>query len=88
MLSDVLNPGPFNIGNPDEYNILELAKLVTEITKSKSVITLEDIPEDDPEQRRPDITQIKNFLDWEPKVGLKEGLKRTADFFKSELKQS
>ena len=88
MLSKELNPGPFNIGNPDEYNILELANLVTELTKSKSAVTLKDIPEDDPEQRKPDITKIKNFLDWEPKVDLKEGLKRTVDFFKSELKQS
>ncbi len=77
------HPGPFNIGNPYEVSILELAKTVKELTKSLSKITFHSLPEDDPRRRSPDITKAKNLLKWEPKVSLKDGLHRTIEWFKS-----
>jgi UDP-glucuronate decarboxylase len=73
--------GPVNIGNPGEFTILELAQKVIDIIGSKSKIIYEELPSDDPMQRKPDITLAKNKLDWEPVVGLDEGLKRTVAFF-------
>jgi nucleoside-diphosphate-sugar epimerase len=62
---------------------LELAKLVIEITGSNSEIIYKSLPQDDPMQRRPDISKAKELLGWEPKIQLKEGIERTANFFKS-----
>ncbi len=73
--------GPVNTGNPGEFTILELAKLVIEYTGSKSVIEYRPLPKDDPKQRRPDITLAKAKLGWEPKVPLTEGLKKTIAYF-------
>ncbi len=73
--------GPVNIGNPIEFTILELARKVIEITGSKSSIVYQPLPEDDPIQRQPDITLAKNKLDWEPKIQLEEGLKKTIPYF-------
>lgn len=73
--------GPVNTGNPGEFTILELAKLVIEYTGSKSVIDYRPLPQDDPKQRRPDITLAKAKLGWEPKVPLSEGLKKTIAYF-------
>jgi UDP-glucuronate decarboxylase len=73
--------GPVNTGNPGEFTILELAKLVIEYTGSKSVIDYRPLPQDDPKQRRPDITLAKAKLGWEPKVPLTEGLKKTIAYF-------
>lgn len=73
--------GPVNTGNPGEFTILELAKLVIEYTGSKSVIEFKPLPQDDPKQRRPDITLAKAKLGWEPKVPLAEGLKKTIAYF-------
>ena len=77
--------GPVNIGNPGEFTMLELAEKVIEFTGSKSKIVFEPLPKDDPKMRRPDITLAKEKLDWEPKVILDEGLKKTIDYFKKSL---
>lgn len=71
----------FNIGNPDEYKIIDLAKKIKKMTDSKSEIVFTDLPEDDPQQRKPDITKAKEKLNWEPKVSVNEGLKMTIDFY-------
>jgi dTDP-glucose 4,6-dehydratase len=73
--------GPVNIGNPDECTVLELAKTVLEVTGSSSEIEFHPLPVDDPTQRRPDITLARRVLGWEPTVGLREGLARTAEWF-------
>ena len=70
---------PVNVGNPDEFTLLELAHAVIDVTGSSSEIVYEALPTDDPQQRRPDITLAKDILDWEPEVPLREGLKRTID---------
>src|SRR5579863_6124672 len=73
---------PVNIGNPDEFTILECAQQVLKITGSKSKIRHEPLPQDDPKQRRPDITKAKQLLGWEPKINLETGLKLSLDYFK------
>jgi dTDP-glucose 4,6-dehydratase len=70
---------PVNIGNPNEFTLLELAKVVIEVTGSRSEIVFEALPTDDPQVRQPDITLAKEILGWEPKVTLREGLKRTIE---------
>lgn len=73
---------PVNVGNPNEFSMLELANIIIELTGSRSEIIYKAIPEDDPVQRQPDITLAKKVLDnWEPKVELREGLKYTIDYF-------
>ena len=74
---------PVNIGNPEEIPVVEIAKEIIELTKSKSEIIFEDLPEDDPKIRQPDITRAKEILKWEPKVSRLEGLKKTIDYFYS-----
>ncbi len=73
--------GPVNLGNPVEFNMIELAEQVKELTNSKSEIKYEPLPEDDPKQRQPDITLAKDKLGWEPKVPLREGLEKTIAYF-------
>jgi dTDP-glucose 4,6-dehydratase len=73
---------PINLGNPDEFTVLELAKKITELTGGKSKISFKPLPVDDPKVRRPDITKAKKLLGWEPKVGIEEGLKKTIEYFK------
>ena len=75
----------FNIGNDDERTILEFAKLIKRLTNSKSKIVFQDLPIDDPHQRRPDISKAKKNLNWEPKISLEEGLKVTIKYFKDYL---
>jgi dTDP-glucose 4,6-dehydratase len=70
---------PVNIGNPDEYTLLELAKAVIEVTESRSDVVFEALPVDDPQVRQPDITRARQLLGWEPQISLREGLKRTID---------
>ncbi|MGO9498348.1 MAG: GDP-mannose 4,6-dehydratase, partial [Solirubrobacteraceae bacterium] len=70
---------PVNIGNPDEFTLLELANTVIEVTGSKSEIVYEALPTDDPQVRQPDITLARQILGWEPKVSLREGLERTIE---------
>lgn len=74
--------GPINIGNPNEINLLDLAKKIIQLTGSKSELIFKDLPQDDPRQRNPDISLAKKVLDWEPKVSLDEGLGRTIAYFK------
>jgi UDP-glucuronate decarboxylase len=74
--------GPVNIGNPNEFSIMELAGKVIGLTGSKSKIIYQPLPEDDPLQRQPDIALAKERLGWEPKTQLEEGLKRTIEYFK------
>ena len=76
---------PVNIGNPNEFTILECAQTVLEITGSKSELCFEALPEDDPIRRRPDISRAHKLLAWEPQVQLKEGLTRSLEFFRSKL---
>jgi dTDP-glucose 4,6-dehydratase len=75
--------GPVNIGNPDEYTINDLAKLVLEVTDSTSEIVYEPLPVDDPTRRRPDIRVAREVLGWEPETDLSDGLARTAAYFRS-----
>jgi dTDP-glucose 4,6-dehydratase len=79
---------PVNIGNPSEFTIIECARAVLEITGSKSELRFEALPEDDPTRRCPDITKARELLGWEPRVALKEGLQRSLDFFRSQVKVS
>jgi dTDP-glucose 4,6-dehydratase len=73
--------GPVNIGNPDEHTMLDLARIVLEVTGSTSEIVHAPLPVDDPTRRRPDITVARRQLGWEPVIDLYEGLRRTAEFF-------
>jgi len=75
--------GPVNIGNPNEFTILQLAELVIELTNSKSKIVSMPLPPDDPTQRQPNIDLAKKELGWEPKIELREGLLKTIDYFAS-----
>lgn len=77
--------GPVNIGNPEEYTILDLAKKIIAMTNSKSKITHNPLPPDDPAQRRPNITLAWNKLGWKPKVSVDEGIQKTINFFKQEI---
>jgi UDP-glucuronate decarboxylase len=75
--------GPINIGNPNEFTILELAETVIKLTKSKSKLIFNELPQDDPTQRQPDITLAKTHLNnWEPKIQLEEGLEKTIAYFR------
>ena len=76
---------PVNIGNPDEFTVVQLAEVVLRLTGSKSEIVFEPLPVDDPKQRRPDISRAKQKLDWEPAVSLEEGLGRTIEYFQKVL---
>ena len=84
-LMEVDYPYPVNLGNPEEYRVLDLAHLVKELTGSPSPIVFQPLPEDDPKQRRPDITLAKELLGWEPRVPVREGLLRTIDYFREVL---
>jgi len=81
-LLDVYCASPLNLGNPEEYTMLELACLIKSITRSSSSIVHKPLPEDDPKQRKPDITQARELLGWEPRISVREGLKRTIQHFK------
>ena len=77
--------GPVNLGNPVEYSIKEIASLIVEMTNSRSQIVFEKLPADDPRQRKPDIAQAKQLLDWSPSTQLREGLAKTIAYFEAEL---
>jgi dTDP-glucose 4,6-dehydratase len=83
LLSDINYP--INIGNPNEISILDFAKEILNLTKSKSEIVFKELPINDPKVRRPDISKAKELLSWEPKVSRKEGLKKVLEYFKKEL---
>jgi len=74
--------GPVNLGNPKEFSILQLAEMTIKLTGSKSKIVFQPLPQDDPLQRKPDITLAKEKLHWEPSMALEEGLKKTINYFK------
>jgi len=78
--------GPMNLGNPREFTMLELAEKILNLTGSSSKVTFEQLPQDDPLQRQPDIELAKRTLDWTPKVELEDGLKPTIEYFRNTLK--
>jgi len=75
---------PVNLGNPNEFTILELAHLVIKLTKTKSKIVFKPLPQDDPRQRKPDIKRAQKILKWQPKIQLREGLEKTIGWFQSQ----
>lgn len=77
--------GPLNIGNPEEFTILNLAEKIIELTKSSSEIEYFPLPSDDPKQRQPDISKAFSILEWKPTIGLEEGLIKTIEYFKMTL---
>ena len=81
MASDSSVTGPINLGNPGEFTMIELAETILELTNSSSELIFKPLPEDDPKQRRPDITLAKQHLNWEPQVELREGLVKTIAYF-------
>jgi len=78
-------PEPINLGNPQEMKIIDFAYLIKELTNSKSKVVFKPLPQDDPKQRRPDITKAKKLLKWHPKVPLEKGLKLTIEYFKNNI---
>jgi dTDP-glucose 4,6-dehydratase len=76
---------PVNIGNPNELTMLQFAQQIIHATKSHSKIVFKPLPQDDPKQRRPDITRARKTLKWEPKVRLADGLKQTIQYFKTKV---
>ena len=79
--------GPVNLGNPGEFTILQLAELVIELTGSRSKIIRMPLPSDDPKQRQPDISKAKELLHWEPVTPLREGLRKTIEYFDELLRE-
>jgi len=79
--------GPINLGNPGEFTILQLAETVIRMTGSRSTIVQHPLPQDDPKQRKPDITRAKSLLDWQPSIPLEEGLRRTIAYFEAQLER-
>ena len=77
--------GPVNVGNPNEFSVLELADLVIELTGSSSIVVNRDLPSDDPKLRQPDITLARTALGWEPTIQLRDGLAWTIDWFSSSV---
>lgn len=73
---------PVNLGNPSEFTVMQLAKILVKLTSAKSKIIFKDLPQDDPKQRKPDISKAKSLLSWKPKVGLSEGLTKTVEWFR------
>ena len=83
LMSD--ETSPVNLGNPAEMTVLEFAQVIKRLTGTKAPIEFRPLPEDDPKIRRPDISKAKALFDWEPRVSLEEGLRRTIDYFRSVL---
>jgi UDP-glucuronate decarboxylase len=78
--------GPVNIGNPVEFTMIELADMVLKLTRSKSKLVFKELPQDDPKQRKPDISLALSSLDWQPKVALEDGIAETISYFKLLIK--
>lgn len=85
MATDESETGPINVGNPNEFTILQLAEKIIELTGSKAKIVFKPLPADDPVQRQPNIDKANKLLDWNPSIQLEEGLKSTIDYFKGNL---
>lgn len=81
MFSDKTNNDVFNLGNPDEYSILEIANIILGLIKTKSKVVFSSLPADDPKKRKPNIDKISNLVNWFPRTKLKEGLLKTIDYF-------
>src|SRR5271165_5781085 len=79
---------PVNVGNPKEFTMVECAKVVLEVTRSKSQICFKPLPQDDPKQRKPDITKARTLLNWEPKIDLSTGLQLSLDYFRAAVHAS
>jgi len=86
LLMESKHSKPVNIGNPNELSILELAKVIIDLADSDSRIKFKPLPVDDPKVRMPDITRVKEALGWEPKVGLRDGLKDTIEYFRRNIR--
>lgn len=87
MMNLASDPGPVNLGNPEELSIRELAELVRRSSRSSSPISWRPLPADDPTRRRPDISKARKVLGWQPSVGIREGLDRTIEYFRGQLEQ-
>jgi UDP-glucuronate decarboxylase len=85
MDTDAAETGPLNLGNPHEITIRDLAERIIDLTGSSSKLIHQPLPQDDPRQRRPDITRAKALLDWEPKVAVEDGLKKTIAYFEGQF---
>ena len=86
MMEDSIDPGKlYNVGNPEEFSVRDLAKKIIQLTNSKSEIINLELPADDPVKRKPDINEIKSDLGWEPKIGLEDGLLKSIKYFKKIL---
>ena len=85
MATDESVTGPINIGNPGEFSILQLATMVVEMTGSRSRVIHMSLPQDDPRQRRPDVSKAQKLLSWQPRMPLKEGLNHTIRYFETLL---
>ncbi|HEY3452230.1 MAG TPA: UDP-glucuronic acid decarboxylase family protein [Myxococcales bacterium] len=86
LLAESDCPDPVNIGNPGEFTMLELAEVVRRLAGGGGKTTFHPFPQDDPKQRKPDITRAKKVLGWEPKIALEEGIRRTIEFFRGQVK--
>ena len=86
FFSEDCERGPINLGNPDEFTMLELAKLVLEATNSNSKLIYSELPSDDPRQRKPDISKANKILNWNPDINLRDGLRLTIEEFQSRVK--
>jgi len=80
-------PGPYNLGNPNEFTIQQLAETVIDLTGSKSKLAHKELPSDDPKQRQPDIAKARETFGWTPKTQLRDGLKKTIAYFDQLLKE-
>ncbi len=83
-LAACTDPMPVNLGNPHEFTILRFAQVVKKLTGSRSPVSFEPLPEDDPKRRKPDIRRARKLIEWQPKVRLEEGLARTITWFRSQ----
>ncbi|MFP4526255.1 MAG: UDP-glucuronic acid decarboxylase family protein [Bacteroidales bacterium] len=88
MNTDDSNTQPINIGNPGEYTILQLAEKIIQMTNSTSKLSFHPLPENDPIQRQPDISKAENILGWRPTINLEDGLSKTIEYFKNEIKEN
>jgi nucleoside-diphosphate-sugar epimerase len=77
--------GPVNLGNPEPVTMLELAQEIIALTNSKSKIVFQDLPQDDPMMREPDVSRARGLIDWNPKVNRKEGLLKSIEYFRSQI---
>ncbi|MEM9245613.1 MAG: NAD-dependent epimerase/dehydratase family protein, partial [Cyanobacteria bacterium P01_F01_bin.153] len=85
MMNNEEHIGPVNLGNPDEYTILQLAETVRNLTDPSLDINFKPLPQDDPRRRQPDITRAKKWLDWAPTIPLNDGLDKTISYFRDHL---